>query len=72
MRCVLCAEPLCGSDRDLGQTVCEVCCPREHTLAAMERIWGPKCPSSDPDCLLCKAWKFFESKGLVPATEDAL
>lgn len=72
MRCIVCSEPMSQSERDSGHSVCEVCFPRDHTRQAMERIWGPKCHTPDQDCILCRAWRFFEAKGLVPATEDAL
>jgi len=72
MRCVVCAEPMSKLDQDSGHDVCECCSPRDHTQQAMERIWGPKCSSQDPDCILCRAWNLFETTGLIPATEEAL
>jgi hypothetical protein len=72
MRCIVCGDHMSKHDIDAGTTICEICVPHDHSQQAMERIWGPKCPESDSDCLLCRAWKFFESKGKVPATEDCL
>jgi|688.fasta_scaffold00026_171 hypothetical protein len=72
MRCLVCADPLSMSDSDHGHKICELCSPREHTKRTMERLWGPRCKSWDSDCVLCRAWKFFESKGKVPSTEDCL